>query len=517
MSEAIVERTVLTPSGEVDVERPVRVADSSVMVIFGATGDLAKRKLLPALYNLNGEHLLPERFTVVGLGRDEMSTDEYRHKVLADMEEFATVPTEAVRCEWLESRTTYLCVDMDDPACYQRLREGLRLTDDSDASTPENYLFYLATPPSLFAPIVEHLAAAGLLDETEGWRRIIIEKPFGHDLASARALNRRLAALLDEHQVYRIDHYLGKETVQNIMAFRFGNGIFEPIWNRRYVDHVQITVAETVGVEQRGGYYEHAGALRDMVQNHLFQLLALTAMEPPISFAADAVRDERVKVLNAIRPLSAAEIESDVVRGQYTASPDGSRRAYRDEPQVAPDSVTETYVALKLHVENWRWAGVPFYLRTGKRLAERTTEIVVEFKRPPFLLFRETPVEELQPNQLLLRIQPDEGIALRFEAKVPGPRVRLATIKMDCDYSAYFGATPATGYETLLYDAMIGDSTLFHRADSVEAGWAAVDPILDAWAAGQDGLCFYPSGEWGPREAEQLMARDGRQWRRPDR
>ena len=514
MSDAIVERTVQTPSGEVEVERPARVADSSIMVIFGATGDLAKRKLLPALHNLNGERLLPERFAVVGLGREEMSTDAYREKVRADLQEFGTATTDRVRCEWLESRLTYLPADFGDPAAYRRLRDVLRGSDDRDPETPENYLFYLATPPSLFAPILEQLGAAGLLTEDDGWRRVVIEKPFGHDLASARALNRRLAALLAEHQVYRIDHYLGKETVQNIMAFRFANGIFEPIWNRRYVDHVQITVAETVGVERRGGYYEHAGALRDMVQNHLFQLLALMAMEPPISFAADAVRDERVKVLNAVRALSPAEIAGDTVRGQYAASADGGHVGYREEPGVAPDSLTETFVALKLQIENWRWADVPFYLRTGKRLAQRVTEIAVQFKRAPFVLFRDTPVECLQPNQLLLRIQPEEGIALRFEAKVPGPRVRLSTVNMDFDYSDYFGATPNTGYETLLYDAMIGDSTLFHRADSVEAGWSVVDPILDAWAASDDGLRFYPAGSWGPPEADALLERDGRAWRR---
>ncbi len=514
MPDAVLERTIEAPAGEVQVERPARVADSSVMVIFGATGDLAKRKLLPALYNLNADHLLPERFSVVGVGRDPLGTDAYRDKVRSDLKQFGTAVTDRVRCEWLESRLTYLSGDFGNPEMYRRLRDVLEGTDDRDPTTPENWLFYLATPPSLFAPIVEQLGAADLLAEVNGWRRVVIEKPFGHDLASAQALNHRLAALLGEHQVYRIDHYLGKETVQNILAFRFANGIFEPIWNRRYVDHVQITVAETVGVEGRGGYYEQAGALRDMVQNHLFQLLALTAMEPPISFAADVVRDERVKVLNAVRPLSPAEIAADTVRAQYAASADDAHPAYRAEPGVAPGSRTETFVALKLHVENWRWADVPFYLRTGKRLAQRVSEIAVQFKRAPFVLFRDTPVESLEPNQLLLRIQPDEGIALRFEAKVPGPRVRLGTVKMDFDYADYFGTTPSTGYETLLYDVMIGDSTLFHRADSVEAGWSVVDPILDAWAAGDAGLRFYPAGSWGPAEADALLRRDGRAWRR---
>ncbi len=509
-TDVIVERTVQTPCGEVAVERPVRVADAATMVIFGATGDLAKRKLLPALYNLNGDRLLPEGFAVVGLGRSAMTTDAYRQKVSSDLQQFATVTTERIRCEWLESRLSYLSSDFGDPAAYERLRDVLAAATEAGGERPPNYLFYLATPPSLFSPILEQLSAAGLLAEDGGWRRVIIEKPFGHDLDSARALNRQLAGLLKERQIYRIDHYLGKETVQNIVAFRFANGIFEPIWNRRYIDHVQITVAETVGVEQRGGYYDRAGALRDMVQNHLFQLLALTAMEPPSSFDADAVRDERVKVLKAIHPLSGAGVAADAVRAQYGASADGSTRAYRHEPDVAPDSRTETFVALRLLVDNWRWADVPFYLRTGKRLAARVTEVVIQFKRAPFLLFRDTPVECLQPNQLVLRIQPDEGIALRFEAKVPGPRVRLGTVKMDFDYADYFGAAPKTGYETLLYDAMTGDSTLFHRADIVEAGWTVVDPILRVWAENRDGLHTYPSGSWGPPEADALLAREGR-------
>jgi glucose-6-phosphate 1-dehydrogenase len=511
--DAIVERVVQTPCGELVVERPVRVADAATMVIFGATGDLAKRKLLPALYNLNGDRLLPEGFAVVALGRDAMTTDAYRENVSRDLQEFGTVMTERIKCEWLESRLAYLPSDFGDPAAYERLRDTLTASTAADGGRPPNYLFYLATPPSLFGPIVERLSAAGLLAEDGGWRRVIIEKPFGHDLDSARALNLRLAALLKEHQIYRIDHYLGKETVQNIMAFRFANGIFEPIWNRRYIDHVQITVAETVGVEQRGSYYDRAGAMRDMVQNHLFQLLALTAMEPPISFEADAVRDERVKVLRAIHPLSPSD--TALVRAQYDANAGGSARAYRDEPDVAPDSRTETYVALRLLVDNWRWADVPFYLRTGKRLAARATEVVIHFKRAPFVLFRDTPVECLQPNQLVLRIQPDEGIALRFEAKVPGPRVRLGTVKMDFDYADYFGAAPKTGYETLLYDAMTGDSTLFHRADIVEAGWSIVDPILSAWAETGTRPHTYPSGSWGPPAADALLAKEGREWQPP--
>ena len=513
---AVVDRVVSAPCGEIVVERPARVADPSTMVIFGGTGDLAKRKLLPALYNLNADRLLPERFAVVAVGREEMTTDEYREKVRRDLEAFATGTTDRVQCEWLESRLDYIGGDFGDPALYRRLGEVLSGLDRAGSATCD-CLFYLATPPSFFGVIAEGLGAAGLLSEDAGWRRLIIEKPFGRDLESARSLNRQLGGLLKEHQIYRIDHYLGKETVQNIMAFRFANGIFEPIWNRRYVDHVQITVAETVGVEQRGGYYDRIGALRDMVQNHLFQLLALTAMEPPVSFKADAVRDERVKVLHAIRLFQLHELDRHVVRAQYGAGTvEGTpRAAYRHEPNVAADSPTDTYVALKLMVDNWRWADVPFYLRTGKRMAERLTEVVVQFKRAPLQLFRDTPVECLPPNQLVLGIQPNEGIALRFEAKVPGPRVRLGTVRMDFSYADYFGVNPNTGYETLLYDAMIGDSTLFHRADIVEAGWTVLEPVLEAWEGSPAGLATYPAGGWGPDGADALMAGDGRQWRRP--
>jgi glucose-6-phosphate 1-dehydrogenase len=498
-------------------------ADPSVLVIFGATGDLAKRKLLPALYNLNADGLLPDRFAVVGVARQEMTLDQYREKVSADLREFGTAPTGALDCEWLESRLAYVHGEFGDPATFDRLRETLASIGDHDG--PRNHQFYLATPPSLFGPIVQRLAAAGLVREDDGWRRVVVEKPFGHDLESARALNQLLAGALTEKQTYRIDHYLGKETVQNVMAFRFANGIFEPIWNRRYIDHVQITVAETVGVEDRGRYYDATGALRDMVQNHLFQLLALTAMEPPISFEADAVRDERVKVLNAIQVFDDERLRRDVVRGQYAAgeldADDGTGStkvpAYRDEPNVARGTTTETFVALALNVDSWRWAGVPFYLRTGKRLAARASEIVITFRRAPFSLFRDTPVEHLERNQLVIRVQPNEGIALRFAAKVPGQQVRLGAVKMDFSYADYFGLTPNTGYETLLYDAMTGDSTLFHRADIVEAGWRAVAPLLDAWAGpGPAQVEPYFAGSWGPTGADTLIARDGRAWHEPD-
>jgi glucose-6-phosphate 1-dehydrogenase len=434
---------------------------------------------------------------------------------MADLGELQTVRKDESGCEWLESRLAYVAGDLDDHATFDRLREALSSLSESGTGA-HNYLFYLATPPSLFGPIVERLGAEGLTDQSTGWRRIVVEKPFGHDLASARALNRLLSSVLLESQIYRIDHYLGKETVQNIMAFRFANGIFEPIWNRRYVDHVQIAVAETLGVEQRGPFYDDMGAMRDMVQNHLFQLLALTAMEPPNSFSTDAVRDERVKVLNGVRPLSTLDAERNVVRGQYGAGTiEGSPVvAYRDEPRVSHDTTTETYVALKLAVDNWRWSDVPFYLRTGKRLARRTSEIVFQFKPAPLMLFRDTAVEGMEPNRLVLRLQPNEGLALTFQAKVPGPRVRLGTVKMDFSYADYFGTKPTTGYELLLYDVMVGDSTHFHRADSVEAGWRIVEPVLQAWA--RDGNVHeYPAGGWGPPAADELLQRDGRAWRTP--
>jgi glucose-6-phosphate 1-dehydrogenase len=490
-------------------------APPCAMVIFGASGDLTKRKLIPAIHNLATHHLLPRDFAVVGVARTEMSDDDFRLKVTDDLSEFATAPVDDEFLDWLLPRLSYLAGELQDPATFDKLRQRLSAADEQ-WGTSGCYLFYLAVPPSQFAPVVQRLGESGLAKESEGqWRRAVIEKPFGHDLESARALNRDVRQVLDEKQVYRIDHYLGKETVQNILAFRFANGIFEPVWNRRYVDHVQITVAETVGVEGRGPYYEEAGALRDMVQNHLFQLLALTAMEPPISFAPDAVRDERVKVLCAIKPFDPEDVLRHLVRGQYgEGEVDGQRvPAYRNEPDVKPDSTVETFVALELFVESWRWAGVPFYLRTGKRLPRRVTEVAIQFKCAPFVLFRETPVEELKPNLLVIRIQPEEGISLRFEGKVPGPVMRLGTVKMDFRYADYFGSTPSTGYETLLYDVMTADSTLFHRSDMVEVGWKVVTPILDVWKAlTPRSFPNYAAGTWGPKEADELM-KDGRRWR----
>jgi glucose-6-phosphate 1-dehydrogenase len=486
------------------------------MVIFGAGGDLTKRKLVPALYNLVHEGLLPDDFAVVGFARAPLGDDGFRAKLEEDMKKFATTPLEPERWSWLKERTYYCQADFNEAGAFEKLAKVLKQVD-TERRTRGNVLFYLAVAPEFFAPVVRNLSEQNLTQEANGsWRRVIVEKPFGHDLGSARQLNHDLRSLLDEQQIYRIDHYLGKETVQNLIVFRFANGIFEPIWNRRYVDHVQITVAETVGVETRGDYYEKSGALRDMVPNHIFQLITLVAMEPPISFEADAVRDEQTKVLRAIAPMSPEDVLQRAVRGQYgEGSVDGQKmNAYRAEPKVRPSSGTETYVAMKLNVENWRWTGVPFYLRVGKALPQRLTEIAITFKRPPFTLFRDTPIEKLAPNQLVIEIQPDEGIALGFGAKIPGATVRLGTVKMDFMYADYFGSTPSTGYERLLYDAMAGDATLFQRADMVEAAWRAVDPILDVWASlPPRSFPNYAAGTCGPTEADELLARDGRAWR----
>jgi glucose-6-phosphate 1-dehydrogenase len=500
-------------------EEPGRVGDPCVMVIFGASGDLTKRKLVPALYNLAREDLLSQEFAVVGLARSGMSSEAFRDKLTGEMKDFATGPFDPELWQRFVQRLHYLSGDIQDDNIFERL-QGQLADIDKEHGTRGNYFYYLATSPDFFNPIVQRLAAARLINEANGqWRRVIIEKPFGRDLDSAREVNQQIRSVLTESQVYRIDHYLGKETVQNILAFRFGNGIFEPIWNRRYIDHVQITAAETVGVEQRGGYYEGAGVLRDMVPNHLFQLITLTAMEPPISFQANAVRDEQAKILHAIQPIAPEEVLSRTVRGQYGEGMAAGVKvpAYRAEANVAPDSSTETFVALRLLIDNWRWADVPFYVRTGKRLAKRVTEIAIQFKRAPFVLFRDTPVERLTPNRLVLHIQPDEGISLSFGAKVPGPLMRLGTVNMDFEYADYFGSKPSTGYERLLYDCMIGDATLFQRADMVEAGWRVVGPILDVWKAlPPRNFPNYAAGTWGPREADELLERDGRRWGKLD-
>jgi glucose-6-phosphate 1-dehydrogenase len=482
------------------------------MVVFGAGGDLAKRKLMPALYNLETENLLPEKCGVVGFGRRSWDHEDFRKYCSDALQEFLGSNIDEAVKKRLVERLYFHGGNFDDKATFGPLKSLLEQVD-KERGTGGNYLFYLATGPDYFGQIVDQLHGIGLTEEKDGkWRRVVVEKPFGRDLASAKALNAELLKSLNEKQIYRIDHYLGKETVQNILAFRFGNGIFEPIWNRRYIDHVQITVAETVGVELRGDYYDKAGALRDMVPNHIFQIITLIGMEPPSSFDADIVRDEQTKVLRALAPMSAKDVAERVVRGQYgDGMAEGARApAYRAEQRVAPTSATETFIAMKVLIENWRWADVPFYVRTGKRLKERITEVVIQFRRAPLMLFHQTDGGRLPPNQLIIRIQPKEGISIRLSAKTPGPIVKLSPVEMDFRYEDYFSARPSTGYERLLYDAMIGDATLFQRADAVELAWSVVQPILDAWAAHAPAdFPNYPAGTWGPSAAAELIARDG--------
>jgi glucose-6-phosphate 1-dehydrogenase len=492
--------------------------DSCVFVVFGAMGDLTKRKLLPALYNLRANGLLPKNVAIVGVARRPLDSNGYREYANRVLREFATRPVEdAVWADYLE-RIHYVKGDFEDPATYKGVADALAHAAQVHG-TSGNALFYLATPPDEFGTIVRGLAQAGLTREDGGWRRLIIEKPFGHDLESAVALNRELTESMRENQIYRIDHYLGKETVQNLLVFRFANGIFEPIWNRRYVDCVQITVAEELGVEGRGDYYDKAGVVRDMVQNHIFQLLTLVAMEPPSSLSAEAVRNEKVKVLDAIRQMTPEDVIQHTVRGQYgEGEVDGKRvPAYRSEPKVPPRSQTETYAALRLQVENWRWAGIPFYVRSGKRLAARDTQISIVFKRPPLLLFQEAGLERVDPNRLDILVQPEEAISISMRAKKPGASFDLQPVKLDFSYKD-FGPVPAsTGYERLLHDAIAGDMTLFHRADMVEASWRIVAPILDVWATlpARD-FPNYAAGTWGPAAAAELLARGGRQWVQPE-
>jgi glucose-6-phosphate 1-dehydrogenase len=494
-----------------------RTADPCALVIFGATGDLTKRKLMPSLYNLARSGLLPDDFAVIGFGRRALSSEEFRAQMNEAMQQFGPQPLEAALWDKISARISYVAGAYDDAEAYRQLGEALEKCD-SENGTRGNYLYYLATPPEVFTEAARHLHQAGLGRQDQpfsGWRRIVVEKPFGRDLESARDLNRELAAAFHESQIFRIDHYLGKETVQNVLVFRFANGIFEPIWNRRYIDHVQITAAEAVGVEGRGGYYETAGALRDMIQNHLFQLLALVAMEPPISFDGDAIRDQKVRVLQAIKPMEHEEIIHNTVRGQYgPGAIDGKKvPGYRQEASVSPDSATETYAGVKLNIENWRWADVPFYLRAGKRMRRRETQIVIQFRRAPILLFRSAGAANLEPNRLILHIQPDERIEVQFQAKQPGAVVRLAAAEMNFCYSDLGESVLSTGYETLLYDAMMGDATLFHRADMVDAAWKVATPILDVWGAlPPRGFPNYAAGTWGPDAADKLLERDGRVW-----
>ena len=473
--------------------------------------------MIPSLYNLAATGLLPDKFCVVGVARKGMSNDELRDSLMKGLHQFATRPVDDAIAKRLLECVTSIEADPKDPASFDAMRERLEKLE-ANRSTGGNRLFYLATPPNAFAPISRELGRTGMLKEANGaWRRLVVEKPFGTDLASAKALNAELLKIVDEHQIYRIDHYLGKETVQNILVLRFANGMFEPIWNRNHIDHVQITVDEKLGVGHRGSFYDATGALRDMVPNHLFQLLSLVAMEPPIRFDAHSVRSEKADVLAAIQTQSEAEALQNSVRGQYLGGKIGDTEIadYRKTEDVKSGSTTETYAALKLTIDNWRWAGVPFYLRTGKALGIKRTEVAIKFKQAPFAMFSCTPVDALAENYLVIGVEPTEGIALQFNTKVPGPTITIDGVEMKFRYKDYFKAEPATGYETLIYDCMIGDNILFQRADSVEAGWQAVQPFLDAWKkAGAKGLESYKAGSEGPADADELLKRDGRSWRK---
>jgi glucose-6-phosphate 1-dehydrogenase len=498
-------------------------APAATMVIFGGGGDLTKRLLMPALYNMSAAGLLPDAFSVLAIDRNDIDDTGYRDAQSKTMDSFVSQKGGEFHPDkiderawgWLRGRLHYLKGDFENPATYDQIKAHLeeRRADDGHG----NAVFYLAVADRFFGSIVDHLAQSGLMTQEEhDFRRVVIEKPFGHDLDSAKALNAKILKELDESQIYRIDHFLGKETVQNIMALRFSNGIFEPLWRREFIDHVQITAAETVGVESRARFYEPTGALRDMVPNHMMQLVSMVAMEAPNSDDADAVRTEKAKAIQAIRLLSPAMVAARVVRGQYQAGQIGGQDVpgYREEPGVDPHSVTETYVAMKFGIENWRWAGVPFYVRTGKRLATRLTEISIHFKEAPYSLFRDAPTHRIGGNIMTLQIAPVEGASIQFSGKVPGPIVKLAPVTMNFRYADYFKQQSSVGYETLLYDVFIGDPTLFQRADNVEAGWRAVQPILDAWASDHEDVFPYPAGLDGPAEADALLARDGRHWRK---
>jgi glucose-6-phosphate 1-dehydrogenase len=487
-----------------DATGGARVATSAALVVFGATGDLASRKLYPALTHLAARNQLPNDFAVIGVARTEMSDDEF-----------------AARAPGLAAQGVsfrYVAGSFDDEDTFVRLREALEVCDVK-SGTSGNRLYYLATVPTAFAKVAQQLGAVGLAEEPPGtFRRLVIEKPFGRDLASAEALDQELHTVFHEHQIFRIDHYLAKETVQNILALRFANAIFEPLWNRRYVDHVELTVAEDLGVGHRGTFYEQAGALRDIVQNHLLQVLALTAMEPPTSFAADAVRDEKVKLLRSIRPLQPWDLPHLVVRGQYGAGvvEGESVSGYRDEEGVAADSTTETFLAIRFEIDNWRWAGVPFFVRTGKRLPHRVTEVAIRYKQVPFLPLPKSAVDSIEPNTTVLRIQPDEGIEVSFGAKVPGSPFRVRTVDLDFSYQEAFAEEPPEAYERVIFDALVGDATLFIRSDEVAQSWRVVMPIVEAFQHNALPLCFYDAGSWGPPEADLLLGTDDNDhWRTP--
>ncbi len=498
--------------------RDERAAQPSAIVIFGASGDLTHRKLVPALYNLSLDRLLPGGGAVVGVARRDTTDDAFAEGLREGIERHSRRSLDVETWKELAPRFSYVSTTFEDLDGYHRLAQHLAALD-RDRGTEGNRLFYLATPPSAFPVIVERLGEAGLNRPGKGgqWSRIVIEKPVGHDLESARALNDVVNRVFDEKHVYRIDHYLGKETVQNLLVFRFANAIFEPIWNRKYVDHVQLTVAESIGVEGRGKYYEEAGATREMVQNHMVQLLCLTAMEPPVSLAADAIRDEKVKVLHALRPVSPERVAEETVRARYAPGVVGGRQVagYTEEPGVAGDSRTETYVAARLFIDNWRWAGVPFYLRSGKRLPKRVTEVALQFRDVPHRLFQEGRHDRPAANTLAMRIQPDEGITLKFDSKVPGPNPRIQPVAMEFRYGTSFGQQPPEAYERLLLDALLGDATLFIRRDEVEASWRYIDRLFEGWSRDRrEPLPEYAAGTGGPSEAGALLGRDGRAWRR---
>ena len=509
---------------EPDPSNPLTVGTDSfstaqpcTLIIFGGSGDLSRRKLLPALYNLALDGVLPTNFAVVSFAVNDFNDESYRAFAREGVEKFSRRPIEQEHWTDYERTLFYVPGRFDDPQAYQALKQKLGEVEPR-FGIPGNRVVYLSIPPSLIGVCVEHLRAAGLVTpEGQGpFTRIIVEKPFGRDLESAKILNALLFSAFDEQQVFRIDHYLGKETVQSLLVMRFGNSIFEPLWNQKYIDHVQNTVAEEEGVGTRAGYYEEAGALRDMVQNHMLQLLCITAMEPPWSMDADVVRDHKLAVLKGLRPITGREVETHVVRAQYGPGfLDGEDvPGYRRENGVNPNSATETFVALKIYVDNWRWAGVPFYLRTGKRLPKRASEIAVQFKEVPQVLFNKNPGAPLQPNVLALRIQPDEGLSLKITTKRPGPKLRIWPVLMDFRYDTTYGDQSPEAYERLLLDVMAGDATLFMRRDAVEASWKWVDNLIDAWShSGTRWLPEYPSGTWGPLEAEKLIRSDGREWR----
>ncbi len=491
-----------------------RVKEPCLMVIFGASGDLTKRLLLPAILNLRDSGLLPEQFAIVGVAKDELTTETFRNKLTQEIQQFTTRAFDPKSWEALVSSIYYISGDFADPTCYQRLSKMMEEISTKH-KTGANRIFYYAIAPSLFGLVSERLGEAALTKEEKGWARVIVEKPFGHDLASAVALNKDLQKVWEERQIFRIDHYLGKETVQNILAFRFANSIWEPLWNRKYIEYVEFTVAEEVGVEGRAGYYDKSGALRDMFQNHMFQVLSYIAMQPPSSFRANEIRDRKAELINDIRRMTPEEVSWNVVRGQYGPGIIKGKQVpgYLQEPGVDPKSTTETFLAAKLFIDNWRWAGVPFFLRTGKHLPARTTEIRVHFLPAPEVLWKNTPVKHLSNNELIFHIQPQQSIGLVFEAKVPGPAINLETVEMDFEYKDVFQEGRGTGYETLLYDCMVNEQTLFSRADLVETAWSVVQPILDAWEKNPGSNLFtYPAGTWGPPESERLERRGGHHW-----